>query len=414
MAAQHTTFDVVIIGAGPSGLALARALGGAGISVALLDRQPRAALAAPAFDGREIALTQRSVDTLKGLDAWDRIPATEVSPLGEARVINGGSTHALHFAPLGQAAEEPLGRLVPNHLIRLALFESAMACPDITLFDQATATDIKPDRTASTVTLTDGRKLSGRLVVAADTRFSEMRRRMGIPAAMRDFGKTMLVCRMAHDEPHGAVATEWFAYGQTIAMLPLRGIAAEPHMSSLVLTMPAHAIERMMGLDPAEFGAEITQRYERRLGAMRLVGTRHSYPLVGVYASRFVGERFALVGDAAVGMHPVTAHGFNFGLASAATLSALVKQAERTGADIGSARLLHRYEFRHRQTTRPLYLATNATALLYADDSLPARVVRDAVIRVGEVLTPVRRAVVAGLMAGRGGRAPAVLRALMP
>jgi 2-polyprenyl-6-methoxyphenol hydroxylase-like FAD-dependent oxidoreductase len=131
---------------------------------------------------------------------------------------------------------------------------------------------------------------------------------------------------------------------------------------------------------------------------MRLVGTRHAYPLVTTYAMRFVGTRFALVGDAAVGMHPVTAHGFNFGLAGAARLAKEVRAALARGRDIADPGGLLRYEQAHRIATAPLYAATNTIASLYTDDRAPARLLRGAVLRLGSALAPVRRMVTAQLM----------------
>jgi ubiquinone biosynthesis UbiH/UbiF/VisC/COQ6 family hydroxylase len=233
-------------------------------------------------------------------------------------------------------------------------------------------------------------------VVAADSRFSAARRHAGIGAAMLDFGRSMIVCRMAHERPHRGVATEWFGHGQTIAMLPLRGDA-----SSAVLTLPPAEVERLLALSAEAFGAEVTRRYEGRLGAMRLVGTRHAYPLVAVYAHRFAARRFALLGDAAVGMHPVTAHGFNFGLSGAALLAEEVRAAARRGGDPGAHDGLARYAAAHRRATLPLFLATNAIARLYGDESLPARLARAALIGAGAALPPIRRAIVARLMDAR-------------
>jgi 2-polyprenyl-6-methoxyphenol hydroxylase-like FAD-dependent oxidoreductase len=135
---------------------------------------------------------------------------------------------------------------------------------------------------------------------------------------------------------------------------------------------------------------------------MRPVGKRLTYPLVGVYADRFIGRRFAVIGDAAVGMHPVTAHGFNLGLAGAASLAGLIGQAAGAGRDIGAASLLAAFEGRHRRATGPLYLATNMTVSLFTDDRFPARVMRDAVLRAGEFLAPVRHAISARLMNAAG------------
>src|SRR5690606_206971 len=154
------------------------------------------------------------------------------------------------------------------------------------------------------------------LLVAADSRFSSTRRAMGIPVAMHDFGKTMLVCRVRPGRAHEGVAWEWFGQGQTRALLPLN-----EGLASAVLTVTGAEAERLQGLSPAEYAAELEARYEGRFGSMPLEGAVHAYPLVATWAHRFVGTRFALVGDAAVGMHPVTAHGFNLGLASVERLA---------------------------------------------------------------------------------------------
>ncbi|GGJ11215.1 5-demethoxyubiquinol-8 5-hydroxylase UbiM [Neoroseomonas lacus] len=382
--------DVAIIGAGPAGLALACALAESGLRITLLERAPEAAIAAPAFDGREIALTHRSQDILRELGAWARIPEAETAPLREAKVVNGASPLALRFAP-GRDGE-PLGRLVPNQAIRRALYETA-AGTEARLLAGRAVTGLSLAADGATVTLDGGEAVTARLVIAADSRFSEARRRAGIGAAMLDFGRTMIVARVAHEAPHGGVATEWFGHGQTIAMLPLNGA-----MSSVVLTLPPTEAEAAMASSDEEFGAEVTRRFESRLGPMQLAGTRHAYPLVAAYAHRFAGRRFALLGDAAVGMHPVTAHGFNFGLSGAEILAGEI----RRGTDPGAAAGLARYAAAHRRATLPLFLATNAVARLYSDDRRPARLARTALIGAGAVLAPVRRAIVAGLMDARG------------
>ncbi len=391
-------FDIVIVGAGPAGLSFAASLAGTGLRLALVERQPAAALAEPAFDGREIALTHRSVEILDAIGAWARIPAGEVSPMMRADVLNGLSPYALRFDAGAARRDGPLGHLVPNHLIRRAVHDAALALPEVTLFAGTAVSGVETSAAGVAVRLADGRVLDGRLAVAADTRFSEMRRRQGIAAELRDFGRVMMVCRVAHDAPHCQVATEWFDYGQTIAMLPVNDDPVHGHQSSFVLTLPAREMDRVLAMDDAAFGAEATRRYRGRLGAMRLVSARHAYPLVAVYARRFVATRFALMGDAAVGMHPVTAHGFNFGLRGADALARLVRTADGRGQDIGAAALLRAYDRGHFLATRPTYLATNATALLYADERLPARVLRDAALRVGNLVPPFRRAITARLM----------------
>jgi ubiquinone biosynthesis UbiH/UbiF/VisC/COQ6 family hydroxylase len=389
------TCDIAVIGAGPSGLAFARGLAGSGLHVVLVERAPEATLAEPGFDGREIALTHRSQAIMRELDAWDRIPAEEMSPLGEAKVMDGASPFALTFTP-PEKGGEPLGMLVPNHLIRRALYGAVKDAGCAEIIAGVAVTSVETSPKGGVLTLADGREIRARLVVAADTRFSEARRQMGIATVMRDFGKSMLVARVAHELPHEGIATEWFGHGQTVAMLPLRGEA-----SSIVLTLSARQIDALMAASSEQFGTEATRRTSSRWGAMRLAGTRHAYPLVATYARRFVGTRFALIGDAAVGMHPVTAHGFNFGLAGAQRLGAEIRHALERRRDIADPGGLLRYEMAHRRATWPLFTATNAIASLYTDDRAPARALRGAVLRLGSVLSPVRRLVAAQLMEAR-------------
>jgi ubiquinone biosynthesis UbiH/UbiF/VisC/COQ6 family hydroxylase len=362
--------DVVIIGAGPAGLCFAKSLADTGLSIVVVERQPLEMLRDPAFDGREIALTQRSVRILRELGIWRQLAATDISPLRSARVLNGRSSRGLHVSSEGTGSDE-LGFLVPNDAIRRAAYASVEHEPRITLIGDIAVDHVALDSDSPQLQLADGTVLSARLFVAADSRFSQLRRDAGIAADMHDFGKSMLVCRMSLEKPHQNQALEWFDHGQTLALLPLQNDQA-----SIVLTLPAQAMKTVMALDEPSFNEAMRTRFDNRFGHMQLTSTRHSYPLVAIYARRFIAPRFALIGDAAVGMHPVTAHGFNLGLQSVETLSTTIKQALREGRDIASTRVLQRYQRIHRLATRPLYLATLAIVKLYTDDRPPARFVR--------------------------------------
>ena len=345
-------YDILISGAGPAGLCLARALSGCGLTIGIADPQPLAALENPAYDGREIALTQRSAHQMRVLGLWGRIEgyeATAFSPLRDAQVLDGLSPYAMRIEhSLSRHSE--LGWLVSNHLIRRAAFAELRAAQDkngdITLLAGESVAHAHTDAEGAHVRLASGKALSARLLPM-------------------------------NDAPDSGA-----------------------HRSCVVLTLPHHQLEALEAMEAPEFGRALTARFSERLGAMELASTRHLYPLVGVRPHRLVAERFACVGDAAVGMHPVTAHGFNFGLLGITALAEAIRTAQSSGDDIAAPRLLAQYERGHRRATLPLYLATNFVAQLYTADAGPARLLRGAALRLAQNFPPFKRAVAASLSGG--------------
>ncbi len=380
-----TDTDILVAGAGPVGLAFAASLAGTGLSITLVDPQPEASLADPADDGREIALTDRSIAMLREVGAWDAIPPEEIAPLRRMQVLNGPSDYAMQFGG-ARNAEGLLARFAPNHWLRRTLHRVVQAQPGAAILAGRSVTALRTTREAAHATLSDGQSLGARLVVAADTRRSRLRTSQGIRATLHDYGQHMLVCPMAHPEPHHETATAWFEYGRTLVTLPLNG-----GRSSAVMTLDPADSASLLALDDAAFGQELTRRYRSRLGPMRPVGARHAVPVVTAYAQRFVGHRFALLGDAAVGMHPTTAHGLNFGLLGQHALATEIRRSAEAGLDSADPAGLHRYEAAHRGETRLFFTASEAVMRLYAaGDSLPARLLRDAALRVGN-LPPFRQ-----------------------
>lgn len=397
--------DLLITGAGPAGLCLARALRGSGLRITLIEQQPLAAVQQPAFDGREIALTQHSAALLRQLDLWPRLGDANIAPLKDALVLDGapGPTQSRMRISHTLSPQPALGHLVANHHIRRAAFEATLAETDHTgtpptLLCGEQVTQVHTDAQGAHITLASGARHHARLLVAADSRHSSTRRAMGIPADLHDYGRTMLVCNMTHTQPHHATAWEWFDHGQTLALLPMNPcpVSGLPR-SSVVLTLPHTELQPLLDLPEADFNTALTGRFHQQLGAMHLVSTRHAYPLVGVWARRLVARHFAAVGDAAVGMHPVTAHGFNLGLRSIHTLATLLRQAHEQGQHIADPGLLHAYERSHQRASRGLYLATHTLATLYTREEAPARLLRQTLLGLGERFTPFKRAVAASL-----------------
>lgn len=387
-------YDVVIVGAGPAGLSFARSLAKTDLNVLIIEKSSKESLADPAIDGRDIALTHLSVKLLNELGAWSQIPSESISPIKEARVLDGTSSYFLHFDHK-KVCHGALGFLVSNHVIRKALYEKLDTKSNIELLTDTTVMSVISNNQGASIVLSNGETIDAALVVAADSRFSETRRKVGLSASMRDFGQIVLVCRMEHEKSHGNIAYECFHYGRTLAVLPLTG-----NQSSIVITAPTDRCNEILNLGEEEFNNDISHQFKHRLGKMKLIGERYPYPLVAVYADKFVSNRFALIGDAAVGMHPVTAHGFNLGLKGQNTLAKEIQSALDRGIDIGSSTVLRRYHAKHRRASRPLYLATNGIVRLYNNNEmLSARMMRKTMLRLGNNIWPIKRAIMNQLTA---------------
>ncbi|MFN3437501.1 MAG: 5-demethoxyubiquinol-8 5-hydroxylase UbiM [Acidovorax sp.] len=425
--------DVLIVGAGPAGLSLAISLAQAGFTATVVEQQPESALAQPAPDGREIALTHPSRATLERLGTWAQLADHEVGTICEAQVHDGplGQHSALQLsasrsAPgnqcVGAAATEPLGFIVSNHALRRSAYAVAARTPSVRIVTRAQVTRVATLGaqaeldcvTASTDNATSGtptERLHAPLLVAADSRFSATRRQLGIGAQMTDFGRTVIVCRMRHALPHGGVAHECFGYERTLAVLPLPDDPLDGHaLCSVVVTAAAADAAVLMAQNPEAFAAQVQAQFKTRLGPMRLVGERHAYPLVAVYAQRFVGPRCALLGDAAVGMHPVTAHGYNLGLAGVERLTTALVAARQRRQDIGSADALASYARGHHRHAWPMYQGTNAIVRLYTDPRPVPRLLRQWVLQGARRLPPLQAAIVGQLT----GQPPRWVRALAP
>lgn len=384
---KTTVCDLIIIGGGPAGLAFAASLKDLKLRIAIIEKSPVSVLANPPEDGREIALTHTSIAIMEKLGMLRHIAAKDKSPIRQAKVLDGISPYTLTFDSRA-AKKDALGYLVPNHCIRRSAYAVVKGQKNLDIITGVEVLNVRADENRSVVTLSDGKVLEAPLTVAADGRFSGSRRMMGIPVSMRDFGRTVIVCRVAHSKPHHETAYECFHYERTLAILPLCG-----NLSSAVITLSSKEAPKVLAMSEDEFNADLSARFGDHLGTIKLAGKRHAYPLVATYADRFYGERFAVIGDAAVGMHPVTAHGYNFGLFGQDILAKSIRDYLSLGLDIGSPELLRKFSLAHRRATLPLYLGTNTLVNLFTDEREPMKLVRGAVLRAGNWLLPFKKLV---------------------
>ena len=394
---KNTPYDIAIAGAGPSGLALAALLARNDVRVALFERAPRAALENPSYDGREIALTHRSWSILQDIGATAFMPLDLPGRLRQAKVLNGNNPATLSFSADG-TAQESLGYILSNHLIRKSLFEVVKNNPLITIHNDCDITKICKDHNGVTLSDAQGKDYNASMLVAADGRFSKIRSMLGVAIDSRDYGRVCMVMRLRHDKDMHETAYEIFGPEYTMALLPLAGID-DSRECSLVLTVSPTRAQDLMAMNDQDFISAIADESMRHYcGNTVLASKRHTYPLVGVYAQAFAGDRWALIGDAAIGMHPVTAHGFNLGLRAAETLCRHITQARAVGYPLWHNRALSHFDQELNRAAWPLYQATNILVRLYTDKRPLAQHARASILRAGMLAKPVRHALVRALM----------------
>jgi ubiquinone biosynthesis UbiH/UbiF/VisC/COQ6 family hydroxylase len=382
---NNITFDIAIVGAGSTGIAFAAGFANTSVKVAIIDKLPNDLIVNPKKDGREIAITHHSEKILKDLKVWDLIPKRLISVIKEAKVLDGDMSYFLNFNHQ-EIKKKNLGYLIPNHVIRKSLYKRLKKINNITLINKAECLSVKIKEDHASINLSNGKIIKSSLIVAADGRFSKMRSKMGISAFVRDFKKDMIVCRMKHEKPHKGAAYEFFRYNQTQALLPYI-----KNQSSIVTTTNKDFSSTFMKMKKKDFNKEMENSFKRSFGKMKLVGKRYSYPMVTTFTKKFISERFAVIGDAAVGMHPVTAHGFNLGLSGIEILIKEIKFSIKNKNDIGSSSVLKNYQSKLRRIATPVYLTTNSIVNLYTSNILPAKITRQFMLRLVNSVDPIKQ-----------------------
>lgn len=380
---KDMTYDVIVIGAGPAGLSFAKALSDSDLRVLVIEQNDESDIQSPPYDGREIALTHSSRTIMQSLGQWDAIDQQNIGFIKEAKVSSGNAPLTLDFDSQ-ESGLDCLGFMVSNQNIRRACFAAVESEPNVDFCFGQSVQSVKTTDNLAQVTLDDDQTLSTQLVVAADSRFSQSRRQMGISTDMIDFGRTCIVFTMTTEKPHCHVAHEMFGYDKTVAILPLAN-----NQVSVVITVASDKADDILNAPALALAAEISQDVNHQLGEMVVNSQLYSYPLVATMANQFYAKRFALIGDAAVGMHPVTAHGFNLGLNSAWQLAKGIKNAKSENKFFYQERILRRYHHNHKRKSVPIYTGTNVVVKLFTKNQLWAKAARHAVLKVSKHVKPI-------------------------
>lgn len=394
--------DAVVAGAGLSGLSAALALAEAGLEVAVVDRADPRAAPPGGGDIRTTAISLSSRRLFEALGVWAAV-AGRAEPILDIRVSDGDSPIHLHYDHRA-VGDQPMGHIVVNDDLKAALLERIAAHPTVRFAAPGVVAGLTVTPAVAALTLADGRRLAGSVVIGADGRESAVRSLAGLRTTRLPYRQSSIVDTIGHDLPHHGVAHERFLPGGPLALLPLPG-----DRSALVWTERTAVAARIARLDDASFAAALLERFGDSLGRLRPLGPRRVYPLELVMAERFIADRVALAGDAAHAMHPVAGQGFNLGLRDVAALAEVMADAVRLGLDPGSPGVLRDYQRRRRFDSMSLMASTDGLVRLFSNDIAPLRIVRDLGLGIVDRIPSVKRIAIRHAM-GTLGTLPRLLR----
>ncbi len=405
MSRETGNYDIVIVGGGMIGTSLALALAPLPLSIALVEAVVRRGTEQPSFDDRSTALSRSTQRMFEAMGLWAEVSAAS-TPITRIHVSDQGRFGFSHIDAEEQGVVA-LGHVVINRVLGEVLQSHLDACRNVDLYCPASIERIElaPERARATITV-EGRakELNGRLLVAADGANSTVREMMGISAQKRDYVQSAVIGNLLTEIEISHRAFERFTRQGPLAILPV----AEGR-AGFVWTVSRTDAERVLALDDENFLAEIQEQFGHRLGKFSRVGKRVGYPLMLSKAMRLTATRSVLVGNAAHGLHPVSAQGFNLGMRDVAALCDCVADALQDSVDPGVAAVLARYSDWRRSDHRKLVHFTDKLVRLFGSTRPGAGTLRN-IGMIGFDLIPGVRRTFARHTMGLAGELPRLSR----
>lgn len=370
------SYGIIIAGGGFAGGTLALALARhapSGFRVALIDAGPQES--EQQKDARGLALSAAAKSLLEAIGLWSKLaPGAQV--IESIEITDGPLNASLRPHLLGfdeeMTAEAPRAYLVEAGTLLTAISDAVASEDKIGLFAPDRVELYETDAFGVQAQLKSGKTLCAPLLVAADGKRSRLREQAGIKCIGWSYPQRGIVVTVAHERPHHGKAVQHFLPAGPFAMLPLKG-----NRSSIVWTEDEAKAEALMKEGDDAFLAALARRFGHRLGHITLEGPKQSFPLAFQMARSFVGDRLALIGDAAHVVHPLAGQGLNIGLRDVAALTETIVDRLRLGIDIGSATTLERYQRWRRFDSAFSGTVMDGLNRLFSNDNAPLRTIRD-------------------------------------
>jgi hypothetical protein len=325
--------DVIILGGGSVGLSLALMLLNQGLCLSLIDRRPSTPWIPPVeFDRRVYALNPQSCALLEKLGAWKYLDKSRIGIIKEMEVFGDDQGH-LRFGDRSNY----LAQVVEDGAIQAALRSVLQDMYGQSWFQVNEVHSLQLKKNDISIELNASQSLSASLLIGADGAQSWLRQTLNWEAHCHDYHQQGIVMNLCCSEPHHEIARQWFMDGEVIALLPLGG----NHVSLVWSAYQDHA-QTLLALEPCDFIDFLRCKIGTPLGPLQALSPARGFPLQLVKVPKIAGERCALIGDAAHGIHPLAGQGLNLGFADAECLAQSIEE-RGLGPHVGDQSVLRRY-----------------------------------------------------------------------
>lgn len=402
-ATHKSNFDLIIIGGGMVGAALACAMAEVGFGVCVVEAQvPQSEWPSDEVDLRVSALSRASQRILQNLGVWERMAQLRVSPYTDMHVWDAGGKGSIHFSAAA-IGEPDLGHIVENRVTQLALWERLAQLPNATILCPASVSRLEFG-SSPRLWLDDGGVLQAGLLVGADGRESQVRKFAGIGTQGWDYDQHAIVATVQPQQHHQFTAWQRFMPTGPLALLPI----LDGRCSIVWSTDPLQAQE-LMGLDDEAFCSVLSLASEKILGEIVEVGPRGLFPLRLGHAETYIREGLALVGDAAHAIHPLAGQGVNLGFLDAATLAEVLIEAKRAGRKLGALTTLRRYERARKGGNLGMLAVMDLFKRVFSNEIVPLQLLRNLGLSLVDQAGPVKDLIMRRAM-GLTGELPNLAR----
>jgi len=395
-----TNYDVIIVGGGMVGLAMAASLANTPLQIAVLEQASFEGLlsgnwlnneicAAKDYQIRVSAISPGNQQFLKQIGIWQNIPEARKADYEWMKVWDADGDGSITFdaAEIGMPF---LGSIVENQVLRAAALNCLEKNHNIELVEHQTVSSIENSNDGVAVGLDSGDQIKGRLLIGADGALSAVRQHLGIDSQEQTYQQTAFVANVETELTHQKTAWQRFTRNGPIAFLPL----PDKNLCSIVWSIDNDKAAQLKNLSEQEFADNLARSFEYRLGKVTPVSPVASFPLIKRHSENYLAPGCVLVGDAAHTIHPLAGQGVNLGFQDVACLSQLIQSLIDKQRDWSLLANLRPYERERKAENALMQNAMSGFKWLFGQTSMVPTLLRNSALNLADKAGPIKQEII--------------------